>query len=95
MTCSESTPEFVVDTGADDAAGVDVIDVVARAHQIFPVLAAGDIDRLARFGTPRSWQDGDVVFTACTSSPGLVLVLRGRLSCSRVDGLGARVAVVE
>ena len=95
MSGSLSIPEFIPDAGADDAAGVDAVDVVARAHQIFPVLATGDIDRFRRFGVPYTWQDGDVVFSACASSPGLVLVLRGRLVCSRVDGLGARVAVAE
>jgi thioredoxin reductase (NADPH) len=58
-------------------------------------LSADDIARLRRFGTCRTWPDGATVFRACVDSPGMIVVLAGRLSCSRTDALGNRVEVVE
>jgi thioredoxin reductase (NADPH) len=71
------------------------IDVEARAHQIYPVLSGAELQRLARFGEVHNWRAGELVFAACRSSPGLVVILHGRIACSRVDGLGNRVAVTE
>jgi thioredoxin reductase (NADPH) len=71
------------------------IDVEARAHQIYPVLTGAEIQRLVRFGEWRNWRAGELVFAACRTSPGLAIILNGGIACSRVDGLGNRVAVTE
>jgi thioredoxin reductase (NADPH) len=81
-----------------DALGADPhlpLDLATRAHQIFPTLNADDLRRISRFGQPRRWDDGACVFRACVDSPGMVVVLRGHLVCSRTDALGDRVEVVD
>lgn len=95
-----SFPEFLPEPDANDAGDgaampAGLVDVVDRAHQIYPVLSSADIVRLRRFGVPRDWPDGAVVFEACANSPGVVLILAGHIACSRVDGLGNRVAMIE
>jgi thioredoxin reductase (NADPH) len=83
-----------------DALGADpesraAVDLATRGHQIFPILGDADLQRMRRFGVPRRWQDGECVFRACVDSPGMVVVMKGRLLCSRTDALGKRVEVVD
>jgi thioredoxin reductase (NADPH) len=52
----------------------------ARRHQMFPILDARDIGRLTRFGTARRWAAGDAITRAGEVSPGLVLVLSGKIA---------------
>jgi thioredoxin reductase (NADPH) len=92
---SEHDPELISASLAPDSEARAAIDLATRGHQIYPVLSADDIKRLRRFGTQRTWPDGATVFRACVDSPGMVVVLSGRLSCSRTDALGKRVEVVE
>ena len=92
---SEHDPELISASLAPDSEARAAIDLATRGHQIFPVLSADDIKRLRRFGTCRTWPDGATVFRACVDSPGMVVVLSGRLSCSRTDALGNRVEVIE
>jgi thioredoxin reductase (NADPH) len=92
---SEHDPELISASLAPDSEARAAIDLATRGHQIYPVLGADDIQRLRRFGTCRTWPDGATVFRACVDSPGMVVVLAGRLSCSRTDALGKRVEVVE
>ena len=91
-----STPELISGAIADDAAtDAPAIDVVSRAHQIYPVLTTHEIARLRRFGKVQNWRNGELIFEACRSSPGMVLILKGHIVCTRSDGLGNRVAVTE
>lgn len=92
---SEHDPELISASLAPDSEARAAIDLATRGHQIYPVLSADDIKRLRRFGTSRTWPDGATVFRACVDSPGMVVVLSGRLSCSRTDALGNRVEVIE
>ncbi|KGF81657.1 thioredoxin reductase [Massilia sp. JS1662] len=92
---SEHDPELISASLAPDSEARAAIDLATRGHQIYPVLGADDIQRLRRFGTQRTWPDGATVFRACVDSPGMVVVLSGRLSCSRTDALGNRVEVIE
>jgi thioredoxin reductase (NADPH) len=92
---SEHVPELIPEGLVADPDARAGVDLATRGHQIFPTLSADDIARLRRFGTCRSWPDGATVFRACVDSPGMVVVLAGRLSCSRTDALGKRVEVVE
>lgn len=93
----QHSPDFIPDLPVADDIALDasVIDIVARGHQIFPVLNSTEIQRLRRFGTERRWRDGEMVFQPSAGSPGMVLVLKGRIACTRVDGLGGRLPVVE
>lgn len=92
---SDRAPEFIPDGLAADQAPQLAVDLATRGHQIFPTLSADDIRRLRRFAVPRQWPDGATVFRACVDSPGMVVVLAGRLLCSRTNALGVRVEVVE
>lgn len=92
---SEHVPELIPESLVPDSEARAAIDLATRGHQIYPVLSADDIQRMRRFGTCRSWPDGATVFRACVDSPGMVVVLAGRLLCSRTDALGKRVEVVE
>jgi thioredoxin reductase (NADPH) len=88
----------MIDHAADflpDAGPTTQADLATRGHQIFPTLSSDDIARLRRFAVERTWLDGATVFRACVDSPGMVVVLAGRLLCSRTDALGKRVEVVE
>jgi thioredoxin reductase (NADPH) len=87
--------DFIPDVIGGDPGSRSAFDLASRGYQIFPVLSADDIRRARRFGVPRRWHDGEVVFRACVDSPGMVLVLDGHLLCSRTDALGKRVEVVE
>lgn len=78
-----------------DQAPMRAVDLATRGHQIFPVLSADDIRRLRRFAVERQWPDGATVFRACVDTPGMVVVQRGRLLCSRTNALGKRVEVVD
>jgi thioredoxin reductase (NADPH) len=92
---SEHVPELIPESLVPDSEARAAIDLATRSHQIYPVLSADDIGRMRRFGTCRTWPDGATVFRACVDSPGMVVVLAGRLLCSRTDALGKRVEVVE
>jgi len=92
---SEHDSELISASLAPDSEARAAVDLATRGHQIYPVLSADDIQRLRRFGTCRTWPDGATVFRACVDSPGMVVVLAGRLSCSRTDALGKRVEVIE
>ena len=59
----------------------------ARHDQMFPTLAREDIDRLRRFGEPRSYAAGEPVVRAGEVGPGLILVLSGKLEV--IQGAGS------
>ena len=65
-----------------------------RHDQMFPVLGQVDIARLQRFGLAHSFEAGARVVTAGQLSPGLIVVLSGRLQVSRDDGTGTREPIV-
>jgi thioredoxin reductase (NADPH) len=92
---SEQLPVFSSDTLGADADARGTVDLATRGHQIFPTLSDDDLRRVRRFGVPRRWPDGACVFRACVDSPGMVVVLAGRLVCSRTSALGERVEVVD
>ena len=57
-----------------------------RAAQMFPRLGEEEIARLTRFGEPRSFRSGDLVASPGKVSPGLLLILSGKLEVIRTDG---------
>jgi len=50
-----------------------------RREQIFPILEASEIERVRRFGSPRSYKSGEVLATAGKLVDGLMVVLSGRV----------------
>jgi len=71
------------------------IDVNLRRPQLFPQLTAAEIARLRRFGTVGTWAPGKHLAVAGTVGAGMFVVLRGRVSVSRRQGLGDAVVIVE
>jgi thioredoxin reductase (NADPH) len=92
---SDQLSDFSPDALGADPESRASVDLATRGHQIFPTLSDDDIRRVRRFGVPRRWPDGACVFRACVDSPGMVVVLGGRLVCSRTNALGERVEVVD
>jgi thioredoxin reductase (NADPH) len=69
--------------------------IAARRDQAFPTLSAEEVERLARFGTPRDFRDGEQLFETGKTSPGMFVVLSGSLRVSGRDGHGHDFTVVE
>ena len=67
--------------------------VLSRSHQMFPVLTETEIERVSRFGAVRHYARGTRLFAAGEPSPGMFVVLKGRVSISQRDGLGHVVPV--
>src|SRR4051794_33383998 len=76
---------------ADDPARPDE----GRRHQMFPELTPAEIERMARFGSLQHHAGGSRLFSAGEQSPGMFVVLRGRVAISQRDGLGNVVPIVE
>jgi thioredoxin reductase (NADPH) len=67
-----------------------------RAAQMFPRLNEEEIARLTRFGEPRSFRSGDLVASPGKVSPGLLLILSGKLEVLRTDsGKGTHIVTHE
>lgn len=60
---------------------------------MFPVLTETEIERVSRFGAVRHYARGTRLFAAGEPSPGMFVVLKGRVSISQRDGLGHVVPV--
>jgi thioredoxin reductase (NADPH) len=48
-----------------------------RRDQMFPVLEESEIERMRRFGNPRSYEDGEVLVAAGKSPEGLMVIVSG------------------
>lgn len=68
--------------------------VDARRAQMFPTLASAAIGRLERFGAPATFPAGMAIVRAGELSPGLILVLSGRLEVTHRGKHGTREALV-
>ena len=66
----------------------------SRRAQMFPVLTAGEIARVRRFGAPRSFEAGESVVKVGEAGHGLMLVLVGHVAMSRHDSAGALAPIV-
>jgi thioredoxin reductase (NADPH) len=83
MTEGPPTPPAAVPDAAAPATGVQ-----ARWHQMFPVLTDGEIARIARFGDVRRYARGTRIFSSGERTPGMLVVLAGRIGLRQRDGLG-------
>jgi thioredoxin reductase (NADPH) len=61
---------------------------IQRREQMYPILSADDIARVARFGGQRSYQAGERLFATGERGVGLLVVLSGRVSIVQHDGAG-------
>ncbi|RUW77072.1 MULTISPECIES: cyclic nucleotide-binding domain-containing thioredoxin-disulfide reductase [unclassified Mesorhizobium] len=69
--------------------------IAARRDQMFPVLAEVDIERMRRFGTASSYAAGESIVVAGEVSPGLILILSGKVEITQAGGLGPREAIIS
>jgi len=58
----------------------------SRADQMFLRFSDEEIERLARFGEPRSYRAGDMLARTGEVGPGLMLILSGRVEVSQTTG---------
>src|SRR5580698_7661295 len=68
--------------------------VDTRRDQMFPVLDPEDMERVSRFGQVRTYKSGEAIFRVGQVSPGLVLVLSGRIDVTQHDESGRRTLIV-
>jgi len=66
-----------------------------RRPQMFPVLTPAELRRIERFGQRRRYRDGEFLTKAGTPSPGMCIVLSGKIVVLRHDGLGHIAPIVE
>src|SRR5260364_101607 len=66
-----------------------------RHEQTFPTLTAHEIERMRRFGEPRSYKDGEALFETGTPGPGMFVVLSGSVAITQRDGLGRVTPVID
>lgn len=66
-----------------------------RRAQMFPRLQAAEIDRLRRFGQVIQAQPGEALATSGVPSPGLFVILAGRVAISRRDAHNESQPIVE
>src|SRR5438132_11578785 len=65
-----------------------------RREQMFPILDAGEIDRLRRFGELRAYREGEALVKVGEVGHGLTVVLAGAVAVTRRNELGRREAIV-
>jgi thioredoxin reductase (NADPH) len=65
-----------------------------RRPQMFPVLEPAEIERLCRFGQERSYPAGAALAKTGEVSPGLIIILAGRVDITRHDQSGRRELIV-
>jgi thioredoxin reductase (NADPH) len=75
--------------------GSDFARLESRRHQIFATLSEDDLRRVDRFGAHRSYQEGELLFEAGKPSPGMFVVLSGRVALSRPDPMGQHIPLGE
>src|SRR5712672_451501 len=59
-----------------------------RRAQMFPILADAEIERMRRFGEPRSYAKGDALAKVGEVGPGFTIILAGEVDITRHDGSG-------
>ncbi|WP_219219824.1 FAD-dependent oxidoreductase [Variovorax boronicumulans] len=64
------------------------VEVETRRHQMFPVLSDADIRRMRRFGSLRSYAQGECMFRAGEPGLGMFVLLAGTVAITQRDGLG-------
>ena len=65
-----------------------------RGDQMLPKLDPLEIERARRFGTGRTFAAGDVLYTTGQVSPGLMVILSGRVEVTQRDKRGAHTPLV-
>jgi len=82
------------DTTAAPVTGAASI-VFPRHEQTFPTLTPSEIERMRRFGEPRSFKHGEALFETGKVGPGMFVVLSGHVAITQRDGLGHVTPVID
>jgi thioredoxin reductase (NADPH) len=82
------------DTTAGPATGATSF-VFPRHEQTFPTLTPHEIERMRRFGEPRSFKHGEALFETGKPGPGMFVVLSGHVAITQRDGLGHVTPVID
>src|SRR5258707_7014501 len=69
--------------------------LASRFQQMFPVLSAAEIDRVGRFGDLQRFRRGEFVCRVGKPSPGMFVILSGRVAVVGCDGLGRALPTAE
>lgn len=69
--------------------------VFPRHEQTFPTLTPSEIERMRRFGEPRSYKHGEALFETGKVGPGMFVVLSGHVAITQRDGLGHVTPVID
>src|SRR5260221_2561143 len=62
--------------------------VFPRLEQTFPTLTLQEIARMRRFGEPRRYKNGEMLFETGKPGPGMFVILSGHVAITQRDGLG-------
>jgi thioredoxin reductase (NADPH) len=60
----------------------------SRRHQMFPILAPAEIERLRRFSQPRSYKAGEALIRVGEAGHGMTVILQGEVDITQPDPLG-------
>ena len=66
-----------------------------RFDQMFPVLSPAEIERIRRFGEVRRFQPGELLCRVGKPSPGMYVILSGRMAVVSRDPLGRSLPVAD
>jgi thioredoxin reductase (NADPH) len=69
-------------------------DINTRADQMFPTLEQAEIDRIRRFGTPRSYRKGEAISRIGELTYNFSIILSGKVEITRRDAAGRRDTIV-
>ncbi|WP_296744852.1 cyclic nucleotide-binding domain-containing thioredoxin-disulfide reductase [Mesorhizobium sp.] len=68
--------------------------IASRRDQMFPILTDADIERMRRFGEARAYAASEHIVTAGTVSPGLIVILSGKVDITQAGGIGPREPII-
>ena len=68
---------------------------IARPDDLVPILTAEEVERLSRFGSVHHYADGEKLIHTGKPSPGMFVILSGRIAITKHDGLGQVTPVIE
>ena len=69
--------------------------IETRRAQMFPKLSAEEIERLRRFGTVRHYAPGELLITTGEISPGMSVIVQGKVAVMQRDPLGHLAPILE
>jgi thioredoxin reductase (NADPH) len=68
--------------------------IAARRDQMFPVLEPKEIERARRFGEVRAYERGEAIVVAGDASPGVIVLLCGKIDVTQRDSSESRTLIV-